>query len=200
MGAAGVAADVVGLGVGRGQLFRGGEDALVTHHGHRVVLAGVAAGDVVETGGGDGGSGLAGVAGDYGVDTEALVVPQQDGQAVVVFGRVEGDDAVALGVVHVDDVEGEAFAEAGEHQAGAVHGVGKAEEHGQVVSAGAALVGGQDKEGLGGAHRVGLYRVVVKFNLSYGGAGAADVAGGGIGQQVLAGAVQARIGGRCRWP
>ena len=168
------------------------------HHRHRVVLAGIAAGNVVEARGRNRGGGLPAVAGHHALDGETLVVPQQHRNLVVVLGGVQGDDAIAVGVVHVDDVEGETFTEPRQHQAGAVHGVAKAEESGQVVSAGAALVGGQHEEGFGGPDGIGLDGVVVEGNLGHGGAGATDVARWRIDQQVLAGAVEPELAGDLR--
>ena len=189
VGAAGVAADVMGFGVRGNQFLRRREYALVAHQRHRVVFAGVGSGDVVHPGGGHGGGHLPGVAGYDAVDAEALVVAQQHRDFVVILRRVQGNQAVALGVVHVDDVKGEALAQAGQHQPGAVHRVGETQEQGQVVGAGAAFVGGQHHKGFGGAHRVGFHRVVVELDFGHRRAGAADVAGRGVHQQILAGAI-----------
>ena len=73
---------------------------------------------------------LPGVPGHDVVDAETLVVPQQYRDFVVVFGGVEGNNAVTLGIVHVDDIESEAISDARQHQAGAVHWIGKTQEHG----------------------------------------------------------------------
>ena len=183
------------FGVGRNQLFRRREHALVPHQGHRVVLAGVGAGDVVHPRGRNRRRHLPGVARNDAVDAEALIVAQQHRNLVVVFRGVQRNDAVAFGVVHIDDVEGEPVAQAGQHQAGAIHRVGKPQEQGQVVGAGAALVGGQHHKGLRRAHRVGLHRVVVELDFGHRRPGAANVAGRGVHQQILAGPVEAVFGG-----
>ena len=198
MGTPGIAANVVGLGVGGSQFLRGRENALIPHYGHRVIFAGVAAGNVMQAGGGNGRRRLPGVAGDDGVNAEALVVPQQHRQLVVILRGVQGNQAVALGVVHIDDIKGKALAEPGQHQPAAIHRVGKTQEHGQVIGPGAALVRRQHHKGLGRAQRIGLYRVMVKLHLGHGRAGPPDVAGGGVGQQILAGPVQAVLPGNVR--
>src|SRR3546814_13317977 len=69
--------------------------------------------------------------------------------SIAVLRRVQFEDAVAVGVVHVDDVEAEALDHLRQHQAGAVHRIGEGEVEGQDVGAGPAFVGGQDHEGFG---------------------------------------------------
>ena len=135
------------------------------------------------------------MAGDDAVDTESLVVPEQYGDLVVVFRGVEGYQAVAAGIVHVDNVEGEAVDQPGQHESGAVHRVGEAQEQGQVVGAGSALVGGQHHKRFGGTHPVGRYRVVVPFDFGNRRTGAPDVARRRVGQQVLAGPIEAILPG-----
>ena len=113
---------------------------------------------------------------------------------VVVLGGVQLDEAVAAGVVHVDDVEGEPLDHVGQHKPCAIHGVGKAQEHGQVVGAGAALVGSQHHKGLGGPDPVGLYRVVVELDLGHRRTGSTDVSRRSVHQQVLTCAVETVLG------
>ncbi len=75
--------------------------------------------------GGDGRRCLAGVAGDYGIDAKPLVVPQQNSDLVVIFGRVESYYAIAVRVIHIYDVESEALRKPGQHQPATVHRVGE---------------------------------------------------------------------------
>ena len=63
------------------------------------------------------------------INAKALVVAEQRGNVVAVRGRVEFDHAVAGRVVHIDDMETEPFDHRGQHQPGAVHGIGKGDAH-----------------------------------------------------------------------
>ena len=72
-------------------------------------------------------------------------------------------------------------------------GSAKAREDGKVVGTGAALVGGENAEGLGGADFVGLDGIVLELELGDGGASTSDVAGRGVDEEVLACAVEARV-------
>src|SRR5581483_4556940 len=107
MAAAHRAGNVMADPVGRQDLAGGGEVALTAHQRHRVVLAGVGAGDVVEARGRNHRGDVVVGAAAYRLDHEPLVVAQQAGDIVQLLGRVEFDHAVALGVVDVHDGEGE---------------------------------------------------------------------------------------------
>ena len=129
----------------------------------------------------------------YRLDGKPFVVPQEDGDLVVVLGGIQLNHTVAANVLHVNNSELEALNQLGEHEACAVHGVCEGEEDGEVIGAGAALVGGKDTEGLGGAHLVSLDELVVELHLGDRGARAPDVAGRGVDQKVLSSTVHARF-------
>jgi hypothetical protein len=89
-------------------------------------------------------------------------------------------------LVHVHDDEAETLAHRGrQHQPRRVHRVGEGEVQRQVEGAGIGLVGGEEHERLG--------RAFLELHLRRGRPHAAHVAGEGVLQQVLAGAVQALI-------
>src|SRR3990172_7087304 len=119
-----------------------------------------------------------------GLDHVALRVAQERGNVVHVFRRVQLDDAVAFGVVHVHDEEAEALRHLGrKDEPGRVHHVAEGEVERQVEGAGVGLVGGEEKEGLVGA--------LIELDLGDLRAHAAHVAAESVFQEVLPGAVEA---------
>src|SRR6516165_7487472 len=107
---------------------------------------------------------------------------------VTVRWRIEFDHAIASRVVHVDDMETESLDHRGQHQPGAIHGISKGEKERQVVGAGAAFVGGEHYEGLGGSR---AREAVVEAEFGDGRAGASNVSGRRVDEKVLSGAVEA---------
>ena len=175
----------------RRQDFAGRREVHLHAHQHdRVVLARVLAGDVVQARGRHRRRLLAGRARPDRFDDVALGIAQERGDVVEILGRVEFDDAVAVGAVHVHDHEAEAAAQVGrQDQPRRVHRVGEGEVERQVVGAGIGLVGGEEEEG--------LVRAFVELDLGDRRAHAVHVAGERVLEQVLAGAVQTLLLGHC---
>jgi hypothetical protein len=175
----------------RENLPGGRELSLDTDQGHGVVLAGVFARDMVETRRRHGRRLASRAAGMNAFDDVSFVVPEKSGDVIKLFGSVELNDLVFLGMVDVDDGEGESLAHLGtQHQAGAVHRVGKGQEKGQIVGAGVRLVGGKKNER--------LVRPFFDFQFGHCWPHALDVAAERVLEQVLAGAVEALFFGHLR--
>ncbi|MEZ0063414.1 hypothetical protein ABIF26_008974 [Bradyrhizobium elkanii] len=81
----------------------------------------------------------------------------------------------------------EALDHRGQHQPGAIHGIGKSQIERQVVGAGAAFVRGEHHEGLRGSR---AREAVVEAEFGDGRARAANVSGRGVDEKILAGAVE----------
>ena len=106
--------------------LRRGENALRAHNHHRVVFALILAGNGVQTVGGNCNDLLVGVfAGMDGLNAEAVFVAQEQCEVKVLFGGVEFNHAVAVGVFHINHSEFEAGAHFGHHQTGAVKRAGE---------------------------------------------------------------------------
>jgi hypothetical protein len=143
--------DVMADAIGREDFAGRGEIALGADEADRVVLGGVGAGDIVQARGRDHGPEVVVGAAANRLDDEALVVAEQAGDIVELLGRIELDDAIALGVIDVHDGEGEALGHfGGEQQARAVHRIAEGEVEREIVGAGVGFVGGEEDEGLVG--------------------------------------------------
>ena len=187
MRAARIAAHEVRLSERRDDFFGRRENPLVPDDRDRIILAGVLACDRVKTLRRNSDGDLAIGSRNDAIDAKALVVAEQRGNLVAVRGRIEFDHAVASRVVHVDDMETESLDHRGQHQPGAIHGIGKGEVERQVVGAGATFVGGEHHEGLRGSR---TREAVVEAEFGDGRAGAANVSGRCVDEKILAGAVE----------
>ena len=95
---------------------------------HRIVLAGVFTGDIVQARGGRGDGLIAAGARPYRFDDVTFGVAEQGGDLIEFLRCIQFDDAVAFGAIDVHDVETKPLRHAGcQHQAGCVHRIGESE-------------------------------------------------------------------------
>ncbi len=155
------------------------ECPLATDDAHRVILADILAGNQGQALRRRDGPDFA----VFGIDAldDISAGGADEDQQVVGLGR--GVEENALAGFDVVDFKAKAVVHTGgDDESGGIEGVGEDFEEGQVPGPGGGLVGHEDNDGLGLA--------LLKFHFGHPGAHALDVAGEGVRQQVLAGAVQ----------
>lgn len=169
------------------QNLAGGREVLLHPH-HRIILAGVLAGDVVQPLGADRRGLVAVVPAPDRFHHVTVVVPQQGGQIIENLGSAQLGPVV-FGVVDVLDAKAEALGQLGaQEQARRVHPVGKGQIERQVVSTRLGLVGHEHQKWLVGPGLGGHF--------GDGRSHALDITAEGADQQILAGAIEAlRLGG-----
>lgn len=129
------------------------------------------------------------VTGVDGFDGEAVGVLQEAGDIPHPLRNLERDDPITRPVIHIDDRQHEALAELrAQQQSPVVHGIAEDRVERVAVHSWTALVSREHEECLGGTVLAG--GIALEFDLGHRGTGPAHISGGGVGQQVLARAVE----------